>query len=72
MGRDHSCEGCGRGGFNDPEASCQCVACETCRGTGAADPFYYPQDPERAGECSDCDGRGSRPLVASGKENDRD
>jgi len=23
-GRDHSCEGCGRGGFNDPNGSCEC------------------------------------------------
>lgn len=23
-GRDHSCEGCGRGGFNDPEDKCEC------------------------------------------------
>lgn len=24
-GRDHSCEGCGRGGFNDPDGVCICV-----------------------------------------------
>jgi hypothetical protein len=36
-GRDHSCEGCGRGGFNDPEGECICAAasaladtCPTC------------------------------------------
>lgn len=23
-GRDHSCEDCGRGGFNDPEGRCTC------------------------------------------------
>lgn len=23
-GRDHSCEGCGRGGFNDPDGVCDC------------------------------------------------
>lgn len=23
-GRDHSCEGCGRGGFNDPDGVCEC------------------------------------------------
>jgi hypothetical protein len=23
-GRDHSCEGCGRGGFNDPDGRCEC------------------------------------------------
>jgi hypothetical protein len=27
-GRDHSCEGCGRGGFNDPDGphGCACMA----------------------------------------------
>lgn len=24
MGRDHSCEDCGRGGFNDPDGECVC------------------------------------------------
>lgn len=24
MGRDHSCEVCGRGGFNDPDGACEC------------------------------------------------
>jgi hypothetical protein len=23
-GRDHSCEGCGRGGLNDPDGDCVC------------------------------------------------
>jgi hypothetical protein len=23
-GRDHSCEHCGRGGFNDPDGRCEC------------------------------------------------
>ena len=23
-GRDHSCEVCGRGGFNDPDGKCEC------------------------------------------------
>lgn len=24
-GRDHSCEVCGRGGFNDPDGTCECI-----------------------------------------------
>ena len=32
MGRDHSCEKCGRGGFNDPDGECICRerTCLTC------------------------------------------
>jgi len=36
-GRDHSCDGCGRGGFNDPDGRCECIE-------EASSPTWRPRD----------------------------
>lgn len=49
-GRDHSCEVCGRGGFNDPDGVCECAGpeCLTCGSDDPCcpDPFHSPAPTE--------------------------
>lgn len=47
-GRDHSCEGCGRGGFNDPDGVCECAQAPGGRVEEPRDEEWY--------HCSECGG----------------
>lgn len=70
-GRDHSCEVCGRGGFNDPGGSCICVPCSKCEGDGSyselADCTTFDKDCACNGPrahvdpCERCNGSGLDP-----------
>jgi hypothetical protein len=48
MGRDHSCERCGRGGFNDPDGQCECRPFNPCKcGCGQDAGYYYDKTQTR-------------------------
>lgn len=62
MGRDHSCEVCGRGGFNDPDGVCEWPTDEVGmsrdeyqRAYAAGEAIVWPVLEHEQGECDVCD-----------------